>query len=251
MVISPSMHVWGTRSVNCIYFFTFQSFACQAVTRPIDRCLASATGNPNITIKLIADFILEIYEFITTSVDFTSIKEFFTVVEQSVDPKVVTSKLTCSCERPANNASQVPWNCNATLSNPRASYTCDCLNSNEDNAFCDISVDCPPLTPIAYVRFVITSFSDSWVMIMLPLLFCMCREDDATTSTSTHQVNSTLMTLALEFQGGCRCLNKPAAMLRFLEIQLNHFYWWKLLPIAKRFRSLKHSIRFQIDLNTI
>lgn len=126
------------------------SLACQAVTWPIDRCLASATGNPNITIKLIADFILEIYEFITTSVDFTSIKEFFTVVEQSVDPKVVTSKLTCSCERPANNASQVPWNCNATLSNPRASYTCDCLNSNEDNAFCDISVDCPPLTPIAY-----------------------------------------------------------------------------------------------------
>jgi hypothetical protein len=47
------------------------------VTGPTDRCIASQTGNPNITIQLIASYALEIYQFLTTSVDYTSIKAFF------------------------------------------------------------------------------------------------------------------------------------------------------------------------------
>ena len=125
------------------------------MTGPTDRCIASQTGNPNITIQLIANYALEIYQFLTTSVDYPSIKAFFNVLKQSVQPEVVTSKLTCTCRRPTNTSALFPWDCSADLSNPQATHTCDCLNSDANNAFCDISIDCPPLTPFAYVRVVV------------------------------------------------------------------------------------------------
>ena len=126
-----------------------QNLACRVVTAPLDRCLATLTGNPSITIQLIASYALDIFEFLKTNINFTSLKFFFERIEKAVDPKVITSNLTCSCPRPQTNTSGFPWTCQATSSPSIARKTCECINANEDDAFCEIRIDCPVSHPLA------------------------------------------------------------------------------------------------------
>lgn len=120
---------------------------CSLLSSRINSCLTAFTGNAQITIQLIADYTLQIYQFLTSSVDFTSLLQFFQVVEQRIDPGVFFTELRCQCIRPNDTSVEFPWNCTETLQFTSAtgpvSTTCTCLNKDSNSAFCDISITCP------------------------------------------------------------------------------------------------------------
>jgi len=118
---------------------------CSALAGTINPCLARWTGKSQITIQLIADYVLQIYEFLTNSVNFTSLLQFLQIVEKNIDPEVSVVELRCQCTKPDNTSALFPWDCTSTVEGePSALAKCECLNKDENSAFCDIRVDCIP-----------------------------------------------------------------------------------------------------------
>ena len=136
------LHLCIVGTTNCwLYPLTDEicHMQCDAVTSAINKCIAFWTGTSQVTLELISNYALQIYQFLQSGIDL-SLLQFLQVVEKRVDPRVKVATLNCGCTEPSSSV--LPWICNTTENGAGSSPICEC-RGDADDVLCKFQVSCP------------------------------------------------------------------------------------------------------------